>query len=157
MIPHLLRISGTAVSQLTTRPVVTSTSSNSHEDTDTPELRKSVLQRCTHDLFKSIGEVTKILHAQIADLQAEKVIPAAQVRYIPPAARPGQQPEERLRDSEATVTNGGLGDLDIGILNARAGVKQVGGEKILDRVQAILEALVKQAEREDEDKMAVDS
>lgn len=47
------------------------------------------------------------------------------------------------------MTNGGLGDLDVGVLNARAGVRNVGGEDVLDRVQEVLKTLVEQAEAQE--------
>lgn len=50
------------------------------------------------------------------------------------------------KDPESSVTNGGLGDLDVGVLNARAGVRNAGGEEVLDRVQEILKTLVEQAQ-----------
>lgn len=47
------------------------------------------------------------------------------------------------RDSEAGVRNGGLGELDVGWLNARAGQGGAGVEgEVLGRVREILEGLV---------------
>ncbi|KAF2787298.1 hypothetical protein K505DRAFT_316962 [Melanomma pulvis-pyrius CBS 109.77] len=155
-IPDILRTSATAISQLTTRPVIPDPSSSLPRDIDTPTNRKLILQQCSQDLFTSVGEISAALHAQITDLHEAKVIPATQIRYIPPTTRPGQQPVETPRDSEMTVTNGGLGDLDVGILNARAGVRQAGGGEVLDRVRGILETLAKRAQEGEEERMVVD-
>jgi hypothetical protein len=54
------------------------------------------------------------------------------------------------KDPESSVTNGGLGDMDVGVLNARAGVRNAGGEEVLDRVQDILKTLVEQAQAKEE-------
>ncbi|KAF2704253.1 hypothetical protein K504DRAFT_462825 [Pleomassaria siparia CBS 279.74] len=159
-IPTLLRTSATAISQLTTRPIVPPrplSDPDSALPPDTPETRKDVLLQCTIDLFTFISTTSSALNEQIADLQAASVIPATQIRVAPiPITRPGQQADERPRDPESTVTNGGLGDLDVGILNARAGVRQAGGEEVLDRVKGILEELVREREGEELNKMVVD-
>lgn len=54
------------------------------------------------------------------------------------------------RDSEAGVRNGGLGELDVGWLNARAGDVGRGMEgEVLGRVRGILEGLVGEEKGED--------
>lgn len=56
------------------------------------------------------------------------------------------------RDSEATVSNGGLGNLDVGWLNARAGdVGRRMEAEVLARVRGILEGVGKEAIEEEED------
>lgn len=72
-----------------------------------------------------------------------------------PGQKPGQDTQERPRNPEESVTNGGLGDLDIGVLNARAGTRQQGGNEVLGRVEGIVEELVKRA-GQDGEKMVID-
>lgn len=77
------------------------------------------------------------------------MIPAQQIRFNapnPPPQIPGRPPPEVKKDPESTVTNGGLGDMDVGVLNARAGVRNAGGEEVMDRVQDVLKTLVEQAQ-----------
>lgn len=55
------------------------------------------------------------------------------------------------------MTNGGYGDFDVGVLNARAASGHVGGEDVLDRIKAMVEDLKKRSEVEaDGEEMAVD-
>ena len=63
--------------------------------------------------------------------------------------------EERLRDPEMDVVNGGLGDLDIAVLNARAGIRHQNDDEVLDRAKVILEAMVKDGDSH-ADRMALD-
>jgi hypothetical protein len=93
---------------------------------------------------------------------AESVIPAEASRFIPaPTIRSEFQgafpaDETSKKNPEAYITNGGLGNLNIAELNARAGVKQQGDEEFLARLQGILDELKKRAGEEGEE-MAVDS
>ena len=63
-----------------------------------------------------------------------------------PGQNAGPEAQERPKNPEESVINGGLGNLDIGVLNARAGIRQQGGDEILERVQGILEELEKEKE-----------
>lgn len=70
---------------------------------------------------------------------------------------PGQaalagMPQKMPKDSEAAVTNGGLGEFDIGVLNARAGVREGGDGEVLEKVKRLLEDLERRANENDNGK-----
>jgi hypothetical protein len=105
-----------------------------------------------------LNKIRAVLLAQVDALHSEQVIPEKATRYIPPPSTK-QFPQlsdadrraiESKKDPEQGVTNGGLGGFDIAMLNANAGVRQAGGEEVLERVKGILEELV-QEETDGED------
>lgn len=163
-IPSILTASATSFSQLTNAPIHPPSANLSATAPDTLERRQDALSTSANAFFTSVLELSVALHAQIADLEKNGVIPAEEVKYRAPVqqapsgapgAGPSQQGHPQQRDSEATVTNGGLGDFDVGVLNARAGVRQKDGEEVLDRVKKVLGELAEHTEGND-DKMATD-
>lgn len=61
------------------------------------------------------------------------------------------------KDSEADVKNSGLGNLDIGWLNSRAGAGDVGDgmqREVLERVREILEDMVGEGKEKEDESMA---
>lgn len=105
------------------------------------------------------------MHNQIKDLESEKVIPAEATRFIAQtqirtdiagvSEQEKAHAEQMKNAAQAGVTNGGLGNLDIAELNARAGVGQQGDEEVIERVQGILKELIQRADNEGEN-MVVD-
>ncbi|KAF2241994.1 hypothetical protein BU26DRAFT_439633 [Trematosphaeria pertusa] len=161
-IPSILTTSATTISQLTNAPIHPPSMDLSPTAPDTPALRRAALSTSSNAFFSLVLELRTALHAQINELEEQGVIPAEAVRYFAPVQQqgpPGQtQQQAEHRDSEATVTNGGLGDFDVGVLNARAGVRQRDGEEVLGRVKKVLEELVRQSEEVEvkEEEMSVD-
>jgi hypothetical protein len=149
-IPSLLTASATTFSQLTNAPI------SSSPTPDAPSNRHTAINDSADTFFTTVIELRTALHAQIDALEKEKVIPSDEVKYSAPAPTrpPGQQGQgqaQEPKDSEATVKNGGLGTFDVGVLNARVGVRQKDGGEVLERVRVLLEELVKQTEGADEE------
>ncbi|KAF2266229.1 hypothetical protein CC78DRAFT_567097 [Lojkania enalia] len=144
-IPTILRTSATAISQLTNNPIVpTTTSQTAYQDS--PQSREVAFARASEQLFTLINITRDALHSQISKLKDENVIPAETVRTLP-SQGPTDHGQEGQQVGEE-IKNGGLGDLDVGVLNARARVGRE-GEEVLDRVTDILQDLVKKVEGED--------
>ncbi|KAF2176374.1 hypothetical protein K469DRAFT_682547 [Zopfia rhizophila CBS 207.26] len=156
-VPQVLRSAATALSSLTNSPIIDQTSP-SPNPTDSTSLRKLVFERNVQTFFTLITQTKEKLHDQINALEASNVIPSEQLKFvsatIAPPGQGGPAPEAKLQNPEASMTNGGMGDLDIGILNARAGIlrQEMDGE-LLGRVRGVLEELVKGM---DEDRTMVD-
>ncbi|KAF2737989.1 hypothetical protein EJ04DRAFT_509945 [Polyplosphaeria fusca] len=146
-LPHILLHFGTAVSQLTKSPV-------SSNPTDSTQAREASFNASANALFRLINTTRNTLKDQVSSLQSQGVVPAETVRYIPPRVRahregePGDDKDKDVEDSEATITNGGLGDLDVGLLNARARVGREGTEA-LERAEKLLRDLEGRIEGED--------
>ncbi|KAH5531670.1 mediator of RNA polymerase II transcription subunit 11 [Parastagonospora nodorum] len=149
-IPKLLTYFAAAISQLTNNPVETPAQK---DQPDTRQAREQALWMQTVFVGLSINQIREALLTQISDLERYGVIPATQAKYT--AQQIGKNAPQH--DPEASVKNGGYGDFDVGVLNARAASGQAGGEDVLDRVKAIVEELKKRDEgEEDGEKMAVD-
>lgn len=156
-IPKMLKYFATALTQLTNNPIPFE-----HPDfVSTPgtlDYRKEAFRINAAYCSMAINEIREELVKQINDLEKHKVIPKSHPKYTV-AKRHGQGGEEEkaeVVDPEKEVRNGGYGEFDVGVLNARASSGQVGGEDVLDRVKAILEDLKKQAGAVDGDAMVVD-
>lgn len=141
-LPGLLRKCATVMSLLTNQPIQLSTPASS------PTARIDTIGTTTHDLLLLINQIRALLKDQVSSLQAASVIPAEPTRFIAvpvvadPSAQNGQeQQSQQVERPESSVKKGGLGQLDIASLNARAGVKQGGDEDVLARVQEIVDAL----------------
>jgi len=149
-IPKLLTYFAAAISQLTNNPVETSAQK---DQPDTRQAREQALWMQTVFVGLSIHQIREALLTQISDLERYGVIPATQARYT------AQQNSKNApqHDPEASVKNGGYGDFDVGVLNARAASGHVGAEDVLDRVKAIVEELQKRDEGgKDGEEMVVD-
>lgn len=154
-LPPILNSAATTLSQLTNAPIVSSTAPAVADDEE-PKARREAIATSAQEYFTAVFNLSKELHKQVNDLEEAGVIPAEEVRYIArteePAARqpplPGMPPEPPAiaKDTEATVTNGGLGEFDIGVLNARAGVRGTGEDELLDRVKRLLGDLHRRTE-----------
>ncbi|KAF2018427.1 hypothetical protein BU24DRAFT_170801 [Aaosphaeria arxii CBS 175.79] len=144
-LPELLRKTASTLSLLTQHPVQTPGTSLS--TLSTQQGRKDLLQTSTHELFIQINTIRTTLKTQVTDLEKEKVVPSEAPRFIAAVRIEGQSDEdrerERLKDSESHVTNGGLGSLDVGVLNAnvRSGRGARGDEELLERIEKIVSNL----------------
>jgi hypothetical protein len=146
-IPKMLKYFATALTQLTNNPIPFE-----HPDfVSTPgtlDYRKEAFRINAAYCSMAVDEIREELVKQINDLEKHKVIPKSHPKYTV-AKRHGQTGKEETAevvDPEKEVRNGGYGEFDVGVLNARANSGQVGGEDVLDRVKAILEDLKRQSE-----------
>ncbi|KAF2752230.1 hypothetical protein M011DRAFT_455040 [Sporormia fimetaria CBS 119925] len=152
--PSLLHKAGTSIFLLTSKPSSSSTTPpDPSSNQTTPSSRILTIETLAHQYFILVNQLRTRLHNQIAHLEAQNVIPAEPSRHIPDSSQPqmpgapgmDKEKEEREQtwDPEPSVTNGGLGNLDVGELNARAAVRLQGTEVVLDRMQVILDVLEK--------------
>jgi hypothetical protein len=149
-LPKLLAYSAAAVSQLTNNPVETSAQK---DEPDSTKARQQALWTMSMYVGFSVKLVREELSKQISDLEQYGVIPAKHPKYTA-MPKTGQTANAA---AEASVKNGGYGDFDVGVLNARAASGHVGGDDVLDRVKAMVEELAKRSEVEaDGEAMAVD-
>lgn len=144
-LPPILSSAAITLSQLTNSPIPASATA-----ADTPQARRDAISSSANDYLTAVFNLSKDLHKQVTDLEEAGVIPPDEVRYITRtgadenAGAVGQtgpvgMPQVTAKDREAIVTNGGLGEFDIGVLNARAGVRENGEDQMLERVKKTLE------------------
>ncbi|KAF2001058.1 hypothetical protein P154DRAFT_619681 [Amniculicola lignicola CBS 123094] len=156
-LPPILTHSATCISLLTTRPILSKSS------LDSPQHRRATLQASSSTFFSLVNNLTPALKAQVDALEAQFIIPekAAAKKRVTAAAPvihgvtgqvavggPGQgHGAGHEGDMEDRITNEGLGEWDVGVLNARAGVRQVGAlEEVLERVEGVLGGMVREEE-----------
>ncbi|KAH7094928.1 hypothetical protein FB567DRAFT_16026 [Paraphoma chrysanthemicola] len=139
MLPKLLIYSAAMISQLTNNPVETNQTKGKP---DTVNNRQNALWTNAFYVGMTIKVIRDNLFEQIEDLERYGVIPAKHPRYTP---LPGQGQAAKEHDPEASVKNGGYGDFDVGVLNARAASGHTGAEDMLDRVKALVEDLAKRS------------
>ncbi|KAH7085281.1 hypothetical protein BKA63DRAFT_14023 [Paraphoma chrysanthemicola] len=139
MLPKLLIYSAAMISQLTNNPVETNQTKGKP---DTVNNRQNALWTNALYVGMTIKVIRDNLFEQIEDLERYGVIPAKHPRYTP---LPGRGQAAKEHDPEASVKNGGYGDFDVGVLNARAASGHVGTEDMLDRVKALVEDLAKRS------------
>lgn len=150
-LPKLLTYFAATISQLTNNPVETPISKGKP---DTIQSRQEALWMMSLFTGASIKEIREELIIQINDLERYGVIPEKHQRYT---AIPREGQTTKPVDPEATVTNGGFGNFDVGILNARAASGQAGEADVLDRLKALAEELIKRSGGEaDGEEMSVD-
>ncbi|KAL9031156.1 MAG: hypothetical protein Q9196_000794 [Gyalolechia fulgens] len=114
----LLQSAGTAINTLT----VPTTASNETQENDTPsiEQRKEDFTASSRQYFAILSSIDIRLRRQISALEEAEIIPSettskdaqAGTNMINPLSRPSAP-------TKATITNGGLGNLDVGWLNSR--------------------------------------
>jgi hypothetical protein len=134
-LPKMLAYFAACISQLSNNPMETSVQT---EQEDSVKKRQNVMWTMSLYVGAAIKEIREELEAQINDLWRYGVIPAQHQRYT---ALPHAGQVIKF-DPEASVKNGGYGDFDVGVLNARAASGQVGGEEVLDRLKAMMEELM---------------
>lgn len=163
-LPDVVRKAATIISLLTQHPIPPPNTPIAQ--LSSAESRKDLIQSNTYALYLHINNIRTTLKNQVRDLEKEKVISAEATRFIAAPRIEGQTDEdrerERLKDSESNVINGGLGGLDVGVLNAnvRSGRGGGGKDEVLERVERVLDGVKKGAGMEtrnrDGDEMAVD-
>ncbi|KAH7138117.1 hypothetical protein B0J11DRAFT_574124 [Dendryphion nanum] len=145
-LPNILRTSGTALSLLTQHPVQTSSAPSTPETVDS---RGAIFQSSTHDLFVSVNKIRLALRSHVNELATRKVVPAKGGSAV--ANNTTQKDGDGENEGgglDAGVTNGGLGSLDVGILNARARARggREGEDEVVERIQRVLQSLREKAE-----------
>ncbi|KAF1920615.1 hypothetical protein BDU57DRAFT_509005 [Ampelomyces quisqualis] len=147
-LPKLLTYFAAVISQLTNNPIEVPATK---DQPDSAEMRQKAVFQMTAYVGAGIKQIREVLVDQINDLERYGVIPAKHSKYTK------QGPGPATVDPEASVKNGGYGDFDVGVLNARAASRHIGGDDVLDRVKAMVEDLMKRTEAEAKgDEMAVD-
>lgn len=157
-IPKLLKYFATALSQLTNDPIPFQHDAMQCEP-GTLEARKEAFRINALFCGTSCEIIRQELVKQINALERYKVIPKSYPKFAvtQSQARKGKEDDSEVVDPEKDVKNGGYGDFDVGVLNARASSGQVGAEDVLDRAKAILEELQKRTgAAANEDEMAID-
>ncbi|KAK7710050.1 hypothetical protein SLS57_008548 [Botryosphaeria dothidea] len=104
-VPKLLAAASNAINALTNRPLP-SDASPSFSSADPLEARKEAYSTYTQTYFSCIRQISENLSREIDALEKAGVIPAKAEKV------------EQARGG-AEVKNGGLGELDVGYLNAR--------------------------------------
>ncbi|KAF2459469.1 mediator complex, subunit Med11, partial [Lineolata rhizophorae] len=157
-IPQLLTSAGGAINALTNAPLQQPIDSSSSPRSSSPpalplEARKANFQQHARTYFSVVSRLSDELRTQAAQLEEAGIIPAEAMRLESgggggggPEAEAGGAAGARSRQAAGTtqtaaqVTNGGLGNLDVGWLNSRAG-KAVGDKeaKLWDKARELLE------------------
>lgn len=160
-LPLILRKTAAHASLLTQHPVQ---DPDADPISNTVSDRVEALQASTHELFLHINRVRMSLKAQITELEKAKVIPAKNNTTATSNATT-QDGEEGKKGGEgagldAGITNGGMGTLDVGILNARAKARggKDGEDEVLEMIERVVETLTERADMgsNDEGRMVVD-
>ncbi|USP73267.1 hypothetical protein yc1106_00541 [Curvularia clavata] len=157
-IPKLLKYFATALSQLTNDPIPFQHDAMQCEP-GTLEARKEAFRINALFCGTSCEIIRQELVKQINALERYKVIPKSHPKFAvtQSQARKGKEDDSEVVDPEKDVKNGGYGDFDVGVLNARASSGQVGAKDVLDRAKAILEELQRRTgEATNADEMAID-
>jgi hypothetical protein len=149
-LPRILVHFASAMTQLTNNPIP----KQEREEGDSLQARQDDLRYFAYVTRRLVELLRADLVSQINDLEHYKVIPAKHPKFTPVQT---EEQGHQQRDPEAGVKNGGYGDFDVGVLNARVASGQIGGEDVLERVRGVLEELLKRGggEANGED-MAVD-
>ncbi|KAK0660660.1 hypothetical protein DIS24_g3293 [Lasiodiplodia hormozganensis] len=108
-VPKLLTAASHAINALTNRPLPSDSSTSTSNPLDA---RKEAYQTHTRTYFTLVREISNNLSREIGALEEAGVIPAK-------AEKVEQAQQQREGGASAEVKNGGLGDLDVGWLNAR--------------------------------------
>ncbi|KAF2121885.1 hypothetical protein BDV96DRAFT_132853 [Lophiotrema nucula] len=149
-LPQLLELTATALSQLTNRPIPVSSTSTSA--TDSTLVRERAFLQKSDELFRLINITRDALKSNVDRLTENDVIPKETTREVIANRPAGGQPQQAPAP-QAVVTNGGLGEFDIGMLNARARVGRE-GEAVMRRVEKLLEGIVNREKKDEDSTMA---
>ncbi|PVI07737.1 hypothetical protein DM02DRAFT_288962 [Periconia macrospinosa] len=162
-IPGILTTTATTFSQLTNAPIQLQGSNGAP---DTPAVRRAAVSSSANAFYTSVLDLGTALHAQIDELEKHGVIPTDELRFKGVVQQPatgaaagggaapgasdgadgGAAAKDKKTDAQASVTNNGLGSFDVGVLNARAGVRQRDGEEVLARMKRVVDGLVERVE-----------
>jgi len=141
-IPKLLKYFATALSQLTNDPIPFQNDAMQCTP-GTLEARKEAFRLNAIFCGMSCELIRNELVKQINALERYKVIPKSHPKFTVVGQSQKGKDEEEVVDPSKDVKNGGYGEFDVGVLNARASSGQVGAEDVLDRAKSILEELQK--------------
>jgi len=148
-VASMLSSVGQAINALTNRPLNPTNDSDNDTNMDdantvhepaTLEARKQAFQKHTQDFYDNIHAVTARLRRQAYALEEAGIITpqAATIASIsvksakPPPTAPGRPPQQ-IDQAPERITNGGLGQQDIGWLNSRG--NRVGADKEKELVE----------------------
>ncbi|CBX98104.1 hypothetical protein IAQ61_010209 [Plenodomus lingam] len=149
-LPKMLRYFATALTQLTDHPIHDTHNTNNNDNntntqpTDTLESRREAFRKYATFTGMSVNLIREELVRQIEDLEAYKVIPTSHPKFTVAKRHGDTAPSKEETDPQAGVRNGGYGDFDVGVLNARASTG-LGGEDVLERVRGVLEELARRS------------
>jgi hypothetical protein len=144
-IPAMLEAAAKAINALTNRPLTKSgDDSNDIEMEDgegsiTSEQRKEVFTEHTKAYYSTLQAIVARLRRQTYALEEAGIIAAEAPNTLVSGAHRGQASAAPAKESEK-ITNGGLGNLDIGWLNSRG--NKVGAEKeneLVEEAKKLLE------------------
>jgi hypothetical protein len=149
-LPRILVHFASAMTQLTNNPIP----KQERPDGDSLQARQDDLRYFAYVTRRLVELLRADLVSQINDLEHYKVIPAKHQKFTPVQT---DEHDTQQRDPEAGVKNGGYGDFDVGVLNARVASGQIGGDDVLERVRGVLDELLRRG-RDDAngEEMAVD-
>jgi hypothetical protein len=152
----MLTSAGLAINALTNRPLnaIDDDNDTNMEDTREPatlNARKQAFQKNTKDFYDNLHAVTARLRRQAYALEEAGIITpeAATLSSIsvksakPPPTQPGRGPQQPIEQQPERLTNGGLGNQDIGWLNSRG--NRVGADKekeLVEDAKKLLEDLL---------------
>lgn len=156
-LPDILALIAASLSQLTNNPI------QSSPQEDSPGARERDMVAFSGAVKGLVSGFREALIEQINDLERYNVIPATMPKFTAlPSAIPsmGQQQQQQApmkQDADAGVKNGGYGNFDVGVLNAKVSSGQVGGDDTLDRVKTVLDQLLERSgQKSNGEEMAVD-
>ena len=137
-IPSMLEAAGKAVSALTNKPLIKSDGGDMDVDVEeggkaaTVEERKEVFAEQTKAYYTTLQAIVARLKRQAYALEEAGIIPAEAHTTLSSSAQNGQAGPAVAKEPER-ITNGGLGNLDVGWLNSRG--NKVGAEKESELVE----------------------
>lgn len=150
-LPKLLTYFAATISQLTNNPIETPVTK---DKPDNIESRQEALWLMALYVGASIKEIREELVEQINHLERYGVIPSDAPRY---GGKFQSDDAKKKEGSEQSVVNGGFGNFDVGVLNARAASGLAGHVDMLDRLNNMLDGLMKKTGMDQNgDEMAVD-
>ena len=160
-LPIILRKTAIHASLLTQHPVQ---DPESDPVSNTVSDRVESLQSSTHELFLYINRFRMSLKAQVTELETRKVVPAKNITTATSNAttQEGDQGSQGAENTglDSGITNGGMGTLDVGILNARAKARggKDGEDEVLEMIERVMDALTERADMgsHQEEEMVVD-
>ena len=152
-IPKLLELAGQAINTLTNRPLQASEDGEGDaqmtngERKDTLDARKQAFESLANQYDTGVRDLQAPLRRQVYALEEAGII-AAEAPSLSVSTQPAGLAVGMAGRGQATVaaqaseriTNGGLGNLDVGLLNSRG--NKVGAEKeaeLLDEAKKLLE------------------
>ncbi|KAL8656485.1 MAG: hypothetical protein Q9210_000200 [Variospora velana] len=117
-VAKLLQYAGTAIKALTNSP--SESGRNQHDQTRSIEQRKSKFSAASSEYFGTLSSIDVRLRRHIIALENAGILPsemsAAELQSIQTDVKSSQL---STASNKTTITNGGLGNLDIGWLNSR--------------------------------------